>query len=363
MSNNNIDFSSIDWYAILPRLGVPLDLIEKPKKLGPCPIELDGKTRFRFDNKGGRGTWLCNSCGAGDGVRLVALVNGTDDTGAVWLIREVIEGGRAEGISFKRSTPVPKEKRSREDIDKAVRRLQEAFDRSVPIEGTPAMEYLKNRIRGLRADWLNMDAFRFHSNLYHFDEETSKKSWLLGMLASVENAATCEGTVTYQRYYITKDGQKAKVSPSQAKKMMSAKVEKLHGESIRVNNAPAGPVIIVSEGLENGLPWMMATQNRIPVYAALSANNLEHFIWPEGTEALLIAADHDHVNPKTGLRIGTHCAKLLKKRAVEAGLKVVIRAPRVPGIDWDDMWNVGEFPSVEWLFQPSQERHAETESA
>ena len=142
--SNNIDFSSIDWYAILPRLGVPLDMIEKPKKMGPCPIEMGGKTRFRFDNKGGRGTWLCNSCGAGDGVRLVALVNGTDDTGAVFLIREVIEGGRTEGLSFKRTSPVPREKRSQEDIKKAAKRLQEAFEKSVPIEGTPALEYLNH---------------------------------------------------------------------------------------------------------------------------------------------------------------------------------------------------------------------------
>lgn len=35
-----------------------------------CPA-CGGKDRFRLDNKGGRGTWICNVCGAGDGLELI----------------------------------------------------------------------------------------------------------------------------------------------------------------------------------------------------------------------------------------------------------------------------------------------------
>ncbi|OCG08044.1 hypothetical protein A9G13_07560 [Gilliamella sp. wkB178] len=35
-----------------------------------CPV-CGGKDRFRFDNKEGRGTYICNQCGAGDGLDLV----------------------------------------------------------------------------------------------------------------------------------------------------------------------------------------------------------------------------------------------------------------------------------------------------
>ena len=35
-----------------------------------------GSDRFRFDDKEGRGTWFCNQCGAGDGLKLVEKVFG-----------------------------------------------------------------------------------------------------------------------------------------------------------------------------------------------------------------------------------------------------------------------------------------------
>lgn len=353
MNHIKIEFDRLDWYALLPRLGVEPELIANPKKMGPCPIEGDGKTRFRFDNKGGRGTWICNHCGAGDGVRLVALVNATDDAGAVRLIREQIQGVVQSHGTALRTKAAPSEKRTPQAIEKARRLLEKTLGESKPIEGTPALKYLQNRIPGLDLRWLNTESFRFHPSLYHFDEENSRKSFLPALLAKVKNAATAGDAVSLHRYYITKDGFKAKVSPSQVKKMMSATVEKIHGESILINTAPACEVVIVSEGLENGLAWVMATQNRIPVYSAMNCGNLEHFNWPAGTKAILIAADHDQVNPKTGLRPGTHHAMLLKKRAVDAGLMAVVKVPPTQGIDWDDMWNSGEFPSVDWLFRPA----------
>jgi len=36
---------------------------------GPCPL-CGGKDRFRFDDKDGSGSWICNQCGSGDGIEL-----------------------------------------------------------------------------------------------------------------------------------------------------------------------------------------------------------------------------------------------------------------------------------------------------
>ncbi len=44
--------------------------------------DLRGKTRFRFDDKEGRGTWICNHCGAGDGADLAMKVTGMSS--AIW---------------------------------------------------------------------------------------------------------------------------------------------------------------------------------------------------------------------------------------------------------------------------------------
>lgn len=336
---DKIDFSSLDWYSLLPRLGVDQALIANPKKQGPCPIEGDGKTRFRFDNKDGRGTWICNHCGAGDGVQLVALINGTDNKGAVRLIREAI-GGESNQKEYRRKTAIVSSVKTPQEIEKARQSLKRAWGKAMAIEDTPALAYLKSRVHALNPEWL-APSFRYHPSMFHFDEGTANKSNLPCMLSRVVDASSPSQVVTIHRTYITEKGQKANVTPDQVKKLMPATVEKVRGESIKLNTSNSN-IVIVTEGIENGLAWVMACKNRYSVYAAINCNNMANFKWPQGTTLLLIAGDHDRVNPKTGLRPGLHNALLLKERATQSGIKAVVKIPAVQDIDWDDLWNVGE---------------------
>ncbi|WAH51792.1 toprim domain-containing protein [Pseudescherichia vulneris] len=59
------------WPRILPALGVKVI----KNRHQACPV-CGGSDRFRFDDKEGRGTWFCNRCGAGDGLKLVEKVFG-----------------------------------------------------------------------------------------------------------------------------------------------------------------------------------------------------------------------------------------------------------------------------------------------
>ncbi len=59
------------WPNILPALGVKVI----KNRHQACPV-CGGSDRFRFDDKEGRGTWFCNQCGAGDGLKLVEKVFG-----------------------------------------------------------------------------------------------------------------------------------------------------------------------------------------------------------------------------------------------------------------------------------------------
>ncbi|WP_393970053.1 phage/plasmid primase, P4 family [Kluyvera intermedia] len=59
------------WSRILPVLGVKVI----KNRHQSCPV-CGGSDRFRFDDKEGRGTWFCNQCGAGDGLKLVEKVFG-----------------------------------------------------------------------------------------------------------------------------------------------------------------------------------------------------------------------------------------------------------------------------------------------
>lgn len=79
------------WPTLLAALG-----IDTPHhgKHGPCPA-CGGKDRFRFDDKEGRGTWICSQCGAGDGLALVCKVMGKTPKEAAGLIAPLM--GMAAG--------------------------------------------------------------------------------------------------------------------------------------------------------------------------------------------------------------------------------------------------------------------------
>lgn len=345
--SERLDFSQIDWQNLLPRLGIDSHFIANPKKRGPCPIEQSGSTRFRFHNEQGRGNWVCN-CGGGDGVRLVALVHGITDAKAVLLIRDSLLGAPAMRQAPKRAPVALKTPAQRESARSA---LQSVWNESVPVAATAAMAYLCNRVRGLQTSWIS-PALHFHPALMHYDDENGQKTLRPALIARVVDASCPQKAVTIHRTYITQDGQKAPVSPSQVKKVMTTTVDKLSGESIKVNTAHSATVI-VAEGIENALAWVAATGNRFAVYAALNCHNLSRFCWPQETRHLLVAADNDAPNPRTGLRPGLHNALVLQERAESAGLRVKVMLPPKQGVDFDDLWNAGEVGAFEFRAKES----------
>ncbi|QAR47400.1 DNA primase [Kosakonia cowanii] len=72
------------WPRILPALGVPVIR----NRHQACPV-CGGSDRFRFDDKEGRGTWFCNQCGAGDGLKLVEKVFGVSASEAAGKVNAV----------------------------------------------------------------------------------------------------------------------------------------------------------------------------------------------------------------------------------------------------------------------------------
>jgi putative DNA primase/helicase len=82
-----VDRAQHRWREILPQFGIESRFLNN--KQGPCPL-CGGKTRFRFDDKDGNGTWICNYCGAGPGLHLVMKVNGWDYATACSRVDEII---------------------------------------------------------------------------------------------------------------------------------------------------------------------------------------------------------------------------------------------------------------------------------
>lgn len=327
-----LDLSKVDWYATLPRLGIDPSTIENPRRLGPCPIENDGRTRFRFVNKDGRGNWFCNFCGAGDAVKLVALVNSKTDAEAILMIRDLDNGPGIKGPP-QRLKPIVEQPR---DVTWIRKLLQQVWDETKPIQGSAVALYIERRVPGFDLNWLS-SSLAYHPDLYHVDEVTKKKNVFPALVGRVTGL---DGTpVTLHRTYLSKDGFKAAVSPGQVKKQMTG-VATLKGESIRLNVPRIKTrVAIVCEGIETGLALVAATKNRHTVFSALNAGNLAKFMLSRAEfDLCIICADKDVMNIKHGWRPGEHFAEILSEKLISEGYAVKFRIPQVEQTDFADLW-------------------------
>ena len=78
------------WAEILPALGVPAESLSA--KHGPCP-GCGGRDRFRYDDKGSCGTWICGQGGspvAGDGFDLLQHVLGLTKAKVLRMVSEYL---------------------------------------------------------------------------------------------------------------------------------------------------------------------------------------------------------------------------------------------------------------------------------
>src|SRR5690348_5033853 len=89
---NTVERARGRWREILPRLGVETRYLTN--RQGPCPM-CGGKTRFRFDDKNGDGTYYCNHCGAGYGILLIRKLRGWDHKTACDEVDKIIGLGSA----------------------------------------------------------------------------------------------------------------------------------------------------------------------------------------------------------------------------------------------------------------------------
>lgn len=291
------------WRSILTVLGMPERALSG--KHGPCPM-CQGRDRFRFDDKEGRGTYFCSGCGAGDGVQLAMGITGLS-------FRDV-----AREVEWIAGTVQPTTARSeRTDQDK-LSALRRAYRESKPIErGDEACLYLAGR--GLRLHDLP-ESIRTHPGMAYRDDGKIMGTFP-AMLATITSPTG--KAVSMHRTYI-QDGRKAPV-PS-AKKLMQGLP--LAGAAIRLT--PVSRTLGISEGVETALAASELFE--VPTWSCISASGIESFEPPEGVEHVIVFADHD------ANYAGQKAAYAAAHRLALKGIEVEVCIPPTAG-DWLDELN------------------------
>lgn len=291
------------WNGILQNFGI--DRAYLSDKHGPCPI-CGGKDRFRFDDKGGRGTWFCNSCGAGNGFDLAMRITGLE-------FKEVAR----EIDKFVGMIPECESKRPRNDPSILLKRISQNLER--PTKHDPVGKYLERR--GVEIPEFGV----FYSPCLAYFEEGKFSSNHPAMVCQFRNPG--KKLVNYHVTYLTESGEKAKVGT--VRKFMPP-LEPMAGGAIMC--AKPGETLGVAEGLETALS--AGLQHQIPVWACGDAGLLEKWQPPEFVKEVIIYGDND-------ANFAGHAAayKLAHRLAVK-GLCVAVSIPPAIGTDWNDYQQV-----------------------
>lgn len=291
------------WMSILAALG--MDERALSGKHTACPM-CGGKDRFRFDDREGRGTYICSGCGAGDGVLLAMGVTGL-------AFRDVAR--EIERIAGSVMVGPVKVERTDDDKLPALRRV---YAESKLIEkGDETDRYLARR--GLSMHDLP-DSIRTHPALpYH---EAGKMVAVFPAMLGVITGPTGKAVGIHRTYL--QDGQKAPV-PAPKKLMQGLP---LAGAAIRLT--PVSRTLGIAEGVETALACL--EQFEIPTWSCISANGLESFEPPDGVEHVVIFADHDQ--NFTGQAAAYRAANRLSMK----GYEVEVCIPPSAG-DWLDHLN------------------------
>jgi putative DNA primase/helicase len=329
--------SSEQWVFLLVSYGVPASCLTG--NATACPI-CAGDDRFTYDNKRGRGDWVCRRCDngdpmAGDGLRLICRLN---RIGLFKLMRQI--DGRSmssfETVTRSSRSPAPARKR-KADPAFVEERLTSMWDRAKPsASGDLLMRYLETRIPGLTAP--PPKALRLGMLEYRHEKKVIG-TWP-GILARFELPDGRLGTL-HRTFLERSVPAKAKIVSGDGEildsKLNDMTLNPLAGGAVRLMD-PVDGEIGVGEGLETAYGAHMLFD--VPVWNCLNCNLLRQFVVPEGLgiRVVHIFVDFDKVDPKTGKSPGVAAGVELAKRLRADGYTAIIHRPKVRGTDFADEW-------------------------
>ncbi len=294
------DLAQGRWRGILATVGIDAKTLSG--KHVACPM-CGGKDRFRFDDKEGRGTWICSRCGAGDGVSLVMARTGADFRSAAEQI-EVLVG------VVPRIEPKPE----RSDADKR-EALSLLWRSASPVkDGDPVSLWLRTRAGLVRAP----ECLRTHPWARYQGEPVSHHPAMVAMVADARGRPA-----TLHRTFLTRDGRKAPVG--EPRRLMPGHLPQ--GSAVRL--FPPDALMGVAEGIETALA--AASLFGLPVWAAINAVNLSEWAPPPDAREIVVFGDND------ASCTGQAAAFALARRLISRGIVSRVEVPPGEGTDWNDV--------------------------
>lgn len=299
------DMATGKWRGILLEFGVPEAALQN--RHGPCPL-CGGKDRFRWDNKEGRGTYICNQCGAGDGMNLAMEFTGLNFPEAARRIDQMLGKVQIDVCQ------------SRQGLSAGERRgmLKEIYGASHSIiQGDLVDRYFASR----HLDELTYpEALRFAPSLR--DGEGGVRP---AMIACV-GVYGAPRFASIHRTFLKPDG--------------SGKAEMASPRKLTPGELPPGACVALSEytggtlGIAEGIETAMAASAlyEMPVWSAINSTLLKKWWPPDGCYDVVVFADSD---VKHG---GQAAAYDLAHRLSVKRINVQVKVPEVPGTDYADVY-------------------------
>lgn len=299
MQRRLADMARGKWRGILMTVGLPETALTG--KHGPCPL-CGGTDRFRWDNKEGRGTFICNQCGAGDGIDLVMRFRGVGFAQAAREVESLVGIVRTvENISSNLS------ERQRSD------RIAALLSACRPIEkGDEVDRYLEGR--GVDEPCLYPPDLRTCENCRYADGV-----YLPAMVAIIRDPFG--NIVSLHRTFVS-GGKKADVSSP--RRLMPGDLP----DGVAIRLGPTNSVLGIAEGIETAFAACHRFEH--PVWSALNSSNLRKWVPPAGIEEVVVYGDND------GSFSGQSAAYQLAERLRRMNLIVTVKIPSLVGTDWAD---------------------------
>ncbi len=292
--NDIATYATGNWPFILTALAI--EVPRQPNKHSACPA-CGGKDRFRFDDKEGRGTFICNKCGAGDGFSLVASVFNESISSAAKQVASVL--GLSESQMTNEYSPVIKQFRNQ------YAQVQDRQEKQLKAKRCKAIEQAKELFKKCRRATEN-NSYLARKQCKPFTALELRESAVMNGKSFV-----C-GTLVIPLYSSeTKDISSLQMIPSDGKKYMLA------GGAVRGGFYP-----LFERKVATSRHWIaegFATASSVaevtgePTACAFMANNLIHvakaFRVSLPKAQIVIVADND--SNGTGLREAEKAAKAI----------------------------------------------------